>query len=200
MSEHLGRVSPLDKFPSPLLLSGSAKAGVVLSERAFCGHLNLRGDPKDPAFLAAAQRCLGISLPLQTNSVSGNSKLTALCLGPDEWLLITLPSFEHEVASTISHTLKGLFFSVTNITDGQTIFTLSGSCAIDVLRQGCSLDLHPRTFRPGYCAQTLIAKAGVLIHCVEQSLSFDLIIRRSFAEYLAFWLKDAATEYGFRVI
>jgi sarcosine oxidase gamma subunit len=31
---------------------------------------------------------------------------------------------------------------------------------------------------------------------VDQTPSFDLIVRRSYAEYLALWLKDAAEEYG----
>lgn len=197
MSDQLRRLPPLSDVSSAVVFSGCTKGGVILGERAFCGHLNLRGKPDDPAFLAGVQRSLGIVLPLQTNKVSSNSRVTALGLGPDEWLLITPPSAEHEVSSSLSHTLEGLFFAVTNITDGQTIINLSGSCAIDLLCKGCSLDLHPHNFRPGYCAQTLVAKAGVLIHYVDQSPSFDLIIRRSFAEYLVLWLKDAASEYGF---
>jgi sarcosine oxidase, subunit gamma len=200
MSEPMRRVSPLSNFASPAVLSDRAEAGVILTERAFCGHLNLRGNPNDPAFIAGAERSLGLALPLQTNTVSANSAVTALCLGPDEWLLITPPSTEHEFAYGLRDTLRGLLFAVTNITDGQTIFRLSGSSAMHVLHKGCSLDLHPRTFRPGCCAQTLVAKAGVLIHYVDESPSFELVVRRSFAEYITLWLKDAATEYGFRVI
>jgi sarcosine oxidase subunit gamma len=200
MPDTLCRRSPLSNLASATVLSGRAEAGVILTERPFCGHLNLRGNPNEHAFIAGAERSLGLALPLQTNMVSSNSSVAALCLGPDEWLLITPPSVEHEVACGLRDILRGLSFAVTNITDGQTIFRLYGSSATDVLRKGCSLDLHPRTLRPGCCAQTSIAKAGVLIHYVDQSPSFELVVRRSFAEYLALWLKDAATEYGFRVI
>ena len=72
--------------------------------------------------------------------------------------------------------------------------------AVDVLREGCSLDFHPRVFRPGLCAQTTVAKAGVLIYYVDQEPTIDLIVRRSFAEYLALWLQDAALECGFTMI
>src|SRR5437660_509792 len=108
MSEHLYRVSPLSNFRSSTVLSGRTKAGVVLSERAFFGHLNLRGNPNDPAFLAGVQRCLGIRLPLKTNTVSVNSAVTALWLGPDEWLLITPISTQQEVASCLSNALGSL--------------------------------------------------------------------------------------------
>lgn len=200
MPDALRRVSPLSSFPPAVVLSGRAEAGVVMSERAFCGHINLRGNSKDPAFLAGVQRCLGVSMPLQTNGVSASAAVTVLCLGPDEWLLVTPPSTEHQFKAGLRDTLLGLWFAVTNITDGQTIFHLYGNSVLNVLHKGCALDLHPRVFKPGDCAQTLLAKAGVLIHYVDPAPSFDLIVRRSFAEYLALWLKDAATEYGFRVI
>ena len=29
--------------------------------------------------------------------------------------------------------------------------------------KGCSLDLHPRSFRPGQCAQTLLARGGIIL-------------------------------------
>jgi sarcosine oxidase subunit gamma len=200
MPDTLRGVSPLSNFPRAVVLSTRGEAGLVLSERAFCGHINLRGNPKDPGFIAGVQQCLGKPLPLQTNTVSASAAVTALCLGPDEWLLVTPPSTEHQFTARLQDALPGLWFAATNITAGQTIFQLHGSLALDVLRKGCSLDLHSRSFKPGSCAQTLVAKAGVLIHYVDQSPSLDLIVRRSFAEYLALWLKDAAMEYGFQVI
>jgi sarcosine oxidase, subunit gamma len=200
MPDNLHRASPLRSFPPAVILSGRAEAGVVLTERAFCGHVNLRGNPNDAAFLAGVQRCCGVALPIQPNTVSASANITALWLGPDEWLLVSAPSTEQQLVSSLQDALRGLRFAVTNITDGQTVLHLQGKSAIDVLRKGCSLDFHPRVFKPGHCAQTLVAKAGALIHYIDQSPSLDLIVRRSFAEYLALWLKDAATEYGFRMV
>jgi sarcosine oxidase subunit gamma len=96
--------------------------------------------------------------------------------------------------------LRGRRCSVTDISDGQTILHLHGSRVLDVLRKGCSLDLRAPAFRAGFCAQTMIAKTGALIGCIDRPSSLYLIVRRSFAEYLALWLKDAATEYGFRML
>ena len=38
------------------------------------------------------------------------------------------------------------------------------------------------------------------LRCVDDSPSFELIVRRSFADYAALWLQDAAMEYGCAVV
>jgi len=193
MSERPQRMPALPAL-GPTTTSQSSK--IAFFERPFLGYLNLRGNPRDPAFLDSVQSRLGVPLPLQPDTVSANNRCTVLWLGPDEWLLVTEPSQEDALVPTLSSTLQGCFFSLTNVTDGQTMIRLTGTRAVDVLRKGCSLDLHPHAFGPGRCAQTLLAKTGILIHCLDPLPSFDLIVRRSFAGYLALWLQDAATEYG----
>lgn len=173
-----------------------AKPGVELSEMPFLEYLNLRGEPADPGFLKGVERCLGIPVPVRPNTFAANGRVTILWLGPNEWLVITLPGNEAEVAHELHAALEGVFSAVTDITHSQTVIRLRGDRALDVLRKGCSLDLHPAVFGPGCCAQTLLAKAGVVIRWVDHTPAFDLIVRRSFAEYLALWLKDAAQEYG----
>ena len=85
--------------------------------------------------------------------------------------------------------------AITDVTDGRVAFRVAGPSARDVLAKGCPLDLHPRAFPPGRCAQSLLAKASVLIHLVddgpERGPSFDVYVARSFADYLWTWLEDA---------
>jgi sarcosine oxidase subunit gamma len=63
--------------------------------------------------------------------------------------------------------------------------------------------LNPRAFPPGSCAQSLIAKASVLIHLLDdepgRGPTFDLYVARSFAHYLWTWLDDAGREYGVQI-
>ncbi len=200
MSELLERISPLSGFHAARTHEPIPTAGLFCSEQPFWGHLNLRGDVDNTAFADGVRKCVGVSLPAQPNTVSANGDVTALWLGPDEWLLVTPGGEELKLASALRGTLQGLFFAVTNVTDGQTILRVCGAHAFDVLREGCSLDLHPRAFRPGYCAQTTVAKAGVLIHYLDQEPTIHLIVRRSYAEYLVLWLQDAALEYGFTIV
>ena len=199
MSEHRRRNSPIYLEAAQSSAAPEA-AGVHLAERPFLGHLNLRGGPADEGFLKAAAKALGTALPLEPNTVTRGENMTVLWLGPDEWLVMTPPDQEIRTADALEEALEGHHTSVTDISGGQTVITIGGPHARDALAKGCSLDLHPRVFGPGQCAQTLVAKAGVTIVPTDDSPSYDLIVRRSFADHLALWLQDAAQEYGVAVV
>jgi sarcosine oxidase subunit gamma len=195
------RVSLRDEFQSGLAgMPKPAVTGVYLSERPFLGYINLRGNPADPAFVEGAQQCLGIPLPLRPNTISQNEILTILWLGPDEWLLIIQQSRAKQIATALSEALRTLHAAVTDLSDGQTLLRLSGANAQDVLHSGSGLDFHPSVFKQGYCAQTLLAKAAVTLWRGDDASSFFLIVRRSFAEYLALWIQDAAVPWGFEMV
>ena len=196
-----GRQSPLSRFfRTAGACSRADDASVVISERPFLGHLNLRGDPEDMGFTSAAEAVLGLALPVEPNAVAVNGALLALWLGPDEWLVVTPPTAQIQLSESLEAALYGMHAAVTDVTGGQTVITLGGPRARDVLAKGCPLDLHPAVFKAGDCAQTLVAKANVTICCVDDSPSFELVVRRSFAEYTALWLHDAALEYGPSVV
>ncbi len=197
MSDAVIQESPLAFFWS--VETGTAQAdtaGVTLGERAFQGHISLRGDATDRGFLDAVQSAAGVGLPLEANTVAESGEVAALWLGPDEWLLLTSADRAVGLYQGLRDALAGIHAAVTDLTGGQTVITVRGPRARDVLAKGCSLDLHPRAFGPGRCAQSHLAKASVIIRQVDESPSYDVIVRRSFAEYLALWLKDASLEYG----
>ena len=195
-----GRQSPLSGFFATAADDPADGAAVVISERPFLGHLDLRGDPGDGGFTSAAEAVLGFGLPTEPNTTAGKGGLLALWLGPDEWLVVTPPDAQTSLAQSLETALDGMHVSVTDVTGGQTAITLSGPRAREVLAKGCPLDLHPSVLRPGDCAQTLLAKANITLRCVDASPSFELIVRRSFADYAALWLQDAALEYGCAVV
>ena len=192
MSSEVRRESPLLGFTP----KANAQSGVQISERPLLGHINLRGSAGDDAFLKAAEGPLGFSLPLISNTVSHGAGLAALWLGPDEWLIITPTDGESAIVASIAGALGDMHSSITDQTGGQTIIRISGPSARDLLAKGCTLDLHPTVFGPGRCAQTLVAKAMATIVYVDDTPTFDLVVRRSFADYLRSWLQDAALEYG----
>ena len=69
----------------------------------------------------------------------------------------------------------------------------------DLLAKGCPVDLHPSVFDVGQCAQSHLAKAPILLRQVDREPTFEIIVRRSFADYFWTWLEDAAAEYGLAV-
>lgn len=200
MSESVQRESPLSRFiAAETSVSRPAGPGVHLSERRFLGHLNLRGDPADQSFRDAIRGMLGADPPLEPNTVAEGPELAVLWLGADEWLVLTPPGREAAVVQALRDALGEQHFALTDVSGGQTVINLRGDRARDVLAKGCTLDLHPRVFGPGRCAQSHVAKANVIIRQLDGTPSYDLIVRRGFAEYLALWLKDAAREHGLSV-
>lgn len=201
MSKSISRESPLVRFN--LAASTASAAGneqIKVWERRFCGHINLRGDPADATFLAATKHALGFELPLQANTVTDAQDISAFWLGPNEWLIVTPDGPEAAIAQGLRSALHGLFCAVTEVSGGQTIIALRGQKVRDLLAKGCPLDLHPRAYGLGRCAQSHLAKAPILLRQTDAEPTFELIARRSFADYLWLWLQDAAAEYGLTVV
>ena len=73
--------------------------------------------------------------------------------------------------------------------------TLRGRHVHEVLAKGCALDLHPRAFGHGSSAQTTLGQAGVVLLASAEPGEFTVLVRQSFANYLADWLIDAAEEF-----
>ncbi|MDF2764552.1 MAG: sarcosine oxidase subunit gamma [Rhodospirillales bacterium] len=171
-------------------------AGIVLSERPFRAMVNLRGEASDAGFLSAVRAAAGVELPLQPNTTQRAAPVTALWLGPDEWL-ITAPAGEERVlVPALRASFGERHAAVIDLTESRTVIAVSGAHARDLLAKGCTLDLHPRAFPVGACAQTGLARAGALLHLVDEAPTFEITILRSFADYMWVWLADAAQEYG----
>ena len=177
----------------------AGEAGVVLCERAHVGKINLRVTPDEEAIAAALAEVLGTALPLTPNTVAEAGGHRVLWLGPDEWLVVTEPGAEEALAEALETALAAHHAAVTLVTDSRAVIGLGGPNARDVLAKGCSLDLHPRVFGVGRCAQSHLAKATVLLHQTDEAPAYDIYVLRSYADYLWRWLEDAGLEYGVAV-
>ena len=155
-------------------------------------HINLRGSPRDPAFLSAVRGVLGFELPVAANTTAQSAGHVACWLGPDEWLLATQGDGS-ALAKTLREALGGTFSSVTEVGGGNAVFVLDAAHAREVLAQECPLDLDPVAFGPGQCAQTRFAKAAVLLRPLEDG-AVEVTVRRSFADYLMHWFDTQPKE------
>ncbi len=168
-----------------------ASAAFQFTERAFLDLVNLRGDGSDPAFVDAVEQVTGTRVPTQPNTVSSGLNCSLVWLGPDEWFvrssLPQAPVFETKLAQA----LNGQFASVVDVGSGYTVFEIRGTRVREVLARGCPLDLHPRRFKEGQCAQSLFFKAAVVLMPTRPD-AFDVIVRRSFADYVCRMMLDAA--------
>jgi sarcosine oxidase, subunit gamma len=107
-----------------------------------------------------------------------------LGLGPDEWLAVGPPGWTIDLPA--GH-------SIVDVSAGRTTLALSGPAVPSTLAHGCALDLDPARFDVARCAETMLARAQVIIWRTAVD-EFRILLRPSFATYLAAWLLDATTE------
>ena len=185
--------SPLHYFAGKA--SGPAEKGLRVRERPHKGHLTLCGNADDRAFTGGVERVLNLALPTAPCTFVADAATAAYWLGPGEWLLL-IESHTQTAAleSGLRETVPG-HFSAVDVSGGQTLINLSGPAVAEVMKKSCVYDFSAANFPAGRCVQTVFAKAGALVAKTADG-SLDVIIRRSFADYLAEWLLDAGREYG----
>jgi sarcosine oxidase subunit gamma len=84
---------------------------------------------------------------------------------------------------------------VTDVSEARTTIVVSGPQARDLLAKGTSIDLHPRVFGSGRCAQTGFAGANIILRQTDDTPTFEIIVLDSFAEHLWSWLAGGCREY-----
>ena len=162
------------------------------------GYINLRGDANSAEFLAAFAKVIGLALPLEPNTVASGEH-DIYWLGPNEWMLVGEQAATSRLVAALGEELGRQHAAVSDLSGGQITYRLSGDSARQLLSKGCALDLHPSVFGVGACAQTGLAKAGVIIRPLHGESGFDVLVRRSFADYLWRWLLRAGREYRIEV-
>ncbi len=190
-AEPLARTAPLAAWGDAL---AALPDGVQITPRPFVAMADLRVDPAGPGAGAVAAH-LGVALPTRPSTYAEGETITAVWLGPDEWL-ITSPFRTPEELETGLREVVGDGGSVVDVSAQRTTLRLRGEHVRDLLAGGCSIDLHPAVFGRGAAAQTLLGVAGVLLMALDDTgTHYQIVVRSSFAGYVTSWLLDAATEY-----
>jgi sarcosine oxidase subunit gamma len=143
--------------------------------------------------VARVGQALGIALPVEPTTVATAGERSVLWLGPDEWLVVDTQSTPEEIEATVRAAFAPDWGSVVDVSANRSVIELSGPQARDLLARGCSLDLHPRSFAPGRCAQTLLASTAVILWQTDDTPTCKILVRASCAAHLTRWLADAAT-------
>ncbi|MFG3019552.1 sarcosine oxidase subunit gamma [Streptomyces sp. NPDC048254] len=174
----------------------SSRGALRLAELPFLAQVNVRLDAKSPA-ADAVGLALGLQLPLEPDTVVHAGEVTAVWLGPDEWLVVGRPGTERDLESRIRTAAGDEPLAATDVSAQRTTLLVGGPRARDLLAHGCALDLHPRAFGPGRCAQTTLARTQVVLVARDETRAgFWVLVRSSFAGYLVDWVLDAAVEYA----
>jgi sarcosine oxidase subunit gamma len=163
---------------SPLADRAADLAAFGAAEVAFLAQVDLRVD----AELAGR---VPFELPLTPNRWTATAGMEALWLGPDEWLIVGGPGSALAVVLVLEAAFGGVHHSVVDVGANRAVVELAGDGRLDLLAQGCGIDLHPRAWRDGMCAQTLLARVPVILQ--ERADATRVFVRPSFAGYLVDW-------------
>ncbi|HXO52773.1 MAG TPA: sarcosine oxidase subunit gamma family protein [Mycobacterium sp.] len=192
MADTLERTSPLQPWAARF---GQLPNSVAIVEEPFVTMVDLRVNPSGPGAAAAAE-VLGVELPAAASTYAKNADTTVIWLGPDEWLVTGTAVAGPELEARLRDTVAPHGGVAVDVSGQRTTLRLRGSASREVLGKGCALDLHPRAFGDGTAAQTMLGQAGVILLAVNGGgADYRILIRSSFARYLADWLLDAAGEY-----
>lgn len=188
--EPLSRRGPLHDLTGRL---AALPDSVRVVPEPFVAMVDLRVDPDGPAAGDVA-RFLGVALPTAPSTCVETDAVQVIWLGPDEWL-VTGSGAPRELESGLREAVAGRG-AVVDVSGQRTTLRLTGEAVRDVLSGGCAVDLHPRVFRRGAAVQTKLGLAGVVLVALDDTgTGYDVLVRSSFAPYLASWLLDAALEY-----
>lgn len=170
------------------------ETSVDIREIKGLSHFILRGKTENPAFISGVEKALGVSLPIAPRTSVQTDSLRVFWQSPDEWLIIGEPNSEAAVELALHQHLEG-HYAVTEVSSAQTLLALSGANAENLIKKSTLYDVHIRQFPMGNVAGTTFAKSQVQIRRIGEQ-AFELVVRRSFADYLWMWLMDAGREYG----
>jgi sarcosine oxidase, subunit gamma len=140
-------------------------------ERSFLAQVDVR---------TADGAALG--LPVEPNTWAHAGDREALWLGPDWWLVVGAATDASAMTAELEGRLAGTHHSVVDVSANRTPIELTGTDRLELLSSASPIDLDPRVWTDGRCAQTLFGAAQVLLQ--ERGDATRLFVRPSLAGYV----------------
>ena len=145
--------------------------------------------------LDSVKESLGVALPPTPGWVAASGAIV-LWQAFDEWLLLTAEGAHASLLDHLREALSGRHAALTDVSDLHVAFEITGPLSRELLAKGCAVDLHPREFKTGCCATTAFARVRATLLQLDETPQFQLLVERSYAQYVWDWLVDAAAEFA----
>ena len=194
------RESPLGRAPAAVPNRLIERPGVRVEELPFRAILALHGRTGLPRFAQGVARVLGRPPPDAANTFVetrfgeiGEERVVIAWAGPEEWFVIGQEEGSSGLRVALRQAIPEADGAVVDVSSGFTLFSVEGRRARDLIAAGCPIDVHPRAFGPGRCAQTLYAGTGVCLlqRAEDPAPRFELMARRSYAAWLWRWMESS---------
>ena len=166
--------------------------GVTIEEKEFGGMLNLRGNPEDESFRLGVRRALDIDLPVQPMKSSRSEKLSCFWLAPDAWLVVTSRDAIDDITANLKNELHHQHIAVVDVSDARVALRLSGENARELLMKVGAVNFNALTSLSEKIMQASFINVPAILYAQSDSPEeFDVLIPRSYAEFIWQWLADA---------
>lgn len=179
---------------------GVTASGLTVAGMTIAAAWSVHGDADRPAFVEEAWRLFGIVLPVKPNTTARSAALSALWIGPKSWLLVAGGASDLTDFGAKRDAMNDMGGALFDISASRIAWQLAGTQATTVLAKACPLDLHPRAFAAGACAQSVYGHVNVLVEKRDEAPTFTLLVARSFARDVGRALGVVAAQYGFDVL
>ena len=173
---------------------------VSLGEVSLALAWNVRGNPAHSSFVSEAEHLLGLPLPLQSNTSTRCDGKTLLWLGPRSWLLVAGPALPHDAFEVTRVALNAAGGALFDVSSSYVGWMIAGAGAARALNKRYPLDLQPRAFPAGHCAQSMLGHVNALLYKVDERPAFIVMTARSFAVEASRDLYASADTDGYRVV
>lgn len=141
--------------------------------------------------------CAAAGLPLADGPrATAGAGLEAIGTGPGRWLVFA-EGLDGPALVARLKALAGGLAAVTDQSDANVIFDISGPKVREALAKGISVDLHPLAFKAADAATTLVSHVGVTFWQTQEAPAYRFAVGRSFAPAFLRWLTVSAAEFGF---
>ena len=146
-----------------------------------------------------ASAILGVALPTTPSTYVSNDTLTVIWFGPEEWLITagarSAAALEARCERPWASTAARRSTSPRSAPRCGCAVRMPVTCWPRAARLTCTDGCSAK----GTAAQTMLGLAGVVLIALDDAgTDYRILVRSSFARYLADWLIDAAEEFGVR--
>jgi methylglutamate dehydrogenase subunit D len=196
---NLSARAPLDDLARPGRYGAvTLRPGLVIEERTDLALATLIARRNETQNLRRAITTLfGLTLP-EGPHVATKNGISFAGIGIGKWLAAAEGPAAVGYVSRLREYLAALAL-ISDQSDGRVVLRLSGERVREVLAKGIPLDLHPRKFKTGDIASTMISQMGVQIQQLDDRPTFQLMAFRSFAGSLLSWLAKSAAQFGYEI-
>jgi sarcosine oxidase subunit gamma len=160
----------------PIAIDGGAALSVRHAED--CARFNLRIAVE---YAGEAGEAFSCELPRSIGGMTNSAGKRALCLGPDEWLLMAPAGDEDEITRAFGLLYAQVPHSLVDIGHRETGIEVEGPAAASALAAACPLDLA--SMPAGTATRTIFDKAQIVL-IKRTEASYRMEVWRSFAPHV----------------